>query len=104
MRIGQRMPHLQFDGTAKHSVYATAQQRTKRGTLGSRGSNNTILDGLPSRSVAAAQERKVRRFELPALKTSGISLNYRRGYQPQFAVQPFGGTITLVPPPRVNPT
>src|SRR5260370_41238671 len=58
IRMGQRKPHLQFDGTAKHSVYATAQQRTKRGTLGSRGSNNTILDGLTSRSVAPAREAK----------------------------------------------
>src|SRR6266478_1661397 len=58
MRIGQRKPHLQFDGTAKHPVYATAQQRTKRGTLRSRGSNNTILDGLTARSVAPAEKRK----------------------------------------------
>src|SRR5260370_24822387 len=75
MRIGQRKPHSQFDGTAKLSVYATAQQRTKRGTLGSRGSNNTILDGLTARSVAPAEKRKASAVRIANAKTNAISLN-----------------------------
>src|SRR5260370_29010266 len=44
-------------------------------------------------------------MELPGAKTSEISPRYR-GHQPQVGVfggQPLVGTVTLVPPPRVNP-
>jgi len=33
IRIGQKSPHLQFDGTQKHSVYATECGRTKPGRV-----------------------------------------------------------------------
>src|SRR6266851_5153201 len=52
----------------------------------------------------AAKNARPRRIELPGPKKSVISPSYRP-YQPQagvFGGQPFGGTGTLVPPPRVS--
>jgi hypothetical protein len=74
---------LQFDGTAKHSVYATAQRRTKRGTLGESRFEQHFLDVPAAKSVALKEknERPGKRFsEHSGRRRSTVKMKHCRSH------------------------